>query len=46
LLTRPEIEGLMAADLRDAIGEFVLPPAREPTNTVMGRRAHPWLDGA
>jgi hypothetical protein len=43
LLSRAEIEALVAADLRASIGAFDLPPAREPTDNVMGRRAHPWL---
>jgi hypothetical protein len=43
LLSRGEIETLVAADLRAAIGDFDLPPPRDPTDNVMGRRAHPWL---
>lgn len=41
-LARPDIEQLLAADLRRAIGEFRLPPPPDPAAALLGRRARPW----
>lgn len=41
-LTRECIENLIAAEVREVIGEFRLPPPRGPTDDILGRRSHPW----
>lgn len=41
-LSRSRIEALLAAEAHEAIGEFQLPPRRDPTEKNLGRRAHPW----
>jgi GIY-YIG catalytic domain len=41
-LTRAQIEAFVTADLRGAIGDFVLPRPAEATDAMLGRRAHRW----
>jgi len=41
-LTRECIEDLIAAEVREAIGEFRLPPRRGPNDDMLGRHSHPW----
>jgi hypothetical protein len=41
-LARETIERLIAADVREAIGDFRLPPPRDARDTALGRHAHPW----
>lgn len=42
-LSRAAIEALVAADVRDAIGEFRLPVRDDVNDKLLGRRAHPWV---
>lgn len=41
-LSRASIEAIVAADVRDAIGEFRVPVRDDVTDKMLGRRAHPW----
>ena len=40
--SRARIEAVLAAELREAIGDFTLPPPLDERDEILGRRAHRW----